>query len=366
MSDPESVEKPAISQAQFLEWRSPRIGHANPTVMSNPLWEWLIRTRMNAYQANRMWSGPSSCGAGPMWCFERFGQSTTALPDGRAVFIAGEHEDHYDPDFCIYNDIVVTQPDGAISIHGYPREVFPPTDFHTATLAAGRIVLIGSLGHVVDRIVGTTQVLELALDTLMIRKIETQGESPGWISRHNATLSDAGDAVVVSGGKVYGGPDKILWENVDAWELNLSTWTWTRKTHRDWQQWAFMRTDRTPNQLWHIRHALWMRDVGSKDDLAKEMQRLASLTGFEPDLNVVRSLYCPDASAVELPRTEDEYNIVRVSLDGVTVRFTEDSFSVEVLVEGALAEPTKKELQRSVLEKLSRLDGAEWMVLAKA
>ena len=38
------------------------------------------------------------------------GRSTVWLPDGRVVLIAGEHEDSYDPDFCIYNDVVVIQP----------------------------------------------------------------------------------------------------------------------------------------------------------------------------------------------------------------------------------------------------------------
>ena len=42
-----------------------------------------------------------------MWNADRFGQSLTALPDGRFVQIGGEHEDGYDPDFFIYNDVIV-------------------------------------------------------------------------------------------------------------------------------------------------------------------------------------------------------------------------------------------------------------------
>ena len=48
---------------------------------------------------------------GPTWCFSRFGQSETVLPDSSRVLIAGEHEDWYDPDFHIYNDVVVIRPD---------------------------------------------------------------------------------------------------------------------------------------------------------------------------------------------------------------------------------------------------------------
>ena len=96
--------------------------------------------------------------AGPGRCFDRFGQSSNQLPDGRVVCIAGEHEDSYDPDFYIYNDVVIQQPDGRIDIFGYPREVFPPTDFHTATLVGNRIVLIGSLGYPDERRPGETPV----------------------------------------------------------------------------------------------------------------------------------------------------------------------------------------------------------------
>ncbi len=35
------------------------------------------------------------------WTNQRFGQTTTVLPDGRTLAIAGEHEDSYDPDFWI-------------------------------------------------------------------------------------------------------------------------------------------------------------------------------------------------------------------------------------------------------------------------
>ena len=44
---------------------------------------------------------------GPYWSWDRFGRTSTTLPDGRIVHIAGEHEDYYDNDFCIYNDVVV-------------------------------------------------------------------------------------------------------------------------------------------------------------------------------------------------------------------------------------------------------------------
>ena len=98
--DLEGVKRdPAVSRDQFVEWRSPRLGRANPEPMDNPVWVWLIRTGINAWLATEAYDGPSAMDAGPGWCFDRYGQSSTELPDGRVVLIAGEHEDGYDPDF---------------------------------------------------------------------------------------------------------------------------------------------------------------------------------------------------------------------------------------------------------------------------
>ena len=60
---------------------------------------------------------------------QRFGQSLTLLPDGPALQFGGEHEDYYDPDFCIYNDVFVHEGDGSITIYGYPESAFPPRVF---------------------------------------------------------------------------------------------------------------------------------------------------------------------------------------------------------------------------------------------
>ena len=110
---------------------------------------------MNAWSAGQHYADVKV--RSPVWCAQRFGQSITFLEDGRVVQVGGEHEDSYDPDFCIYNDVFVHEGE-AIRIHGYPEDVFPPTDFHTATLLGREIVLIGSLGYVGTRKLGVTPV----------------------------------------------------------------------------------------------------------------------------------------------------------------------------------------------------------------
>ncbi|MES2951489.1 MAG: hypothetical protein V4858_23400 [Pseudomonadota bacterium] len=216
------------SLESFRQWRAARVGVANPSVMSNPVWDWLVRTRLSAYSAvDVMQAGHASAEDGPGWSFHRFGCSTTVLPDGRVVFIAGEHEDFYDSDFFIYNDVVVAHSDGSLDIYGYPREVFPPTDSHTATLLPGCIVLIGSIGYPDSRRYGQTQVLTLSLNTFEIQAMPTSGGSPGWIHGHSATLSPDGQAIVVSGGRIELAGDKSAHDNGDEWALDVTTWSWS-------------------------------------------------------------------------------------------------------------------------------------------
>ena len=115
--------------------------------------------------------------------------------------IGGEHEDYYDPDFCIYNDVFVREPDGTITIWAYPESVFPPTDFHTATLMGQFIYMIGNLGYRATRRYGQTQVLRLDLRSMQIEPLETSGESPGWIYKHRAVAINS-HSIRVSGGKL--------------------------------------------------------------------------------------------------------------------------------------------------------------------
>jgi hypothetical protein len=126
--------------------------------------------------------------------------SLTPLPDGRFIQIAGEHEDHYDPDFCIYNDVFIHDGKGGFEILGYPKEVFPCTDFHTATLVGEWIYIIGNLGYPDERRPGQTPVYRFHVASGVIEAVATSGEAPGWIYEHEAVLEESGQ-IRISGGK---------------------------------------------------------------------------------------------------------------------------------------------------------------------
>ncbi len=360
---------PAVTKDLFLEWRSPRFGNANPERMNSPVWEWLIKTRLNAYLANERLDGPDAMNAGPGWCFERFGQSSTELPDGRTVLIAGEHEDHYDPDFHIYNDVVVQHPDGGLEIYCYPREVFPPTDFHTATLAGDRIILIGSLGYPPDRLPGQTQVLMLKLEDFSVHAVATVGEGPGWIHRHQATLAEDGNSILIERGLLdRGDQPPALVENIDDWRLHLNDGRWERLTNRNWPRWEVRRKDGGMNHLHEYQMAMWSRqsraikqalDASSELSQSLKLPTLEEELGIAPDLELFARLFRPPVPHEVLPKSEDEYGVHRVKIDDVVIRYVDHRYSVQLTIEGHLSEELQTRLSSDLLQKLTQLENAD-------
>jgi len=240
MERPMSAEKPAS-----VDLTRTRYGSAHPERVENALWERAMREDWSGYRL-RQHLGVELSGShfrqdfshsayrdatpGPFWSWQRFGRTSTTLPDGRVIHIAGEHEDSYDSDFCIYNDVVVEHPDGRREVLLYPKHVFPPTDFHSATLVGNEIVLIGSLGYHDMRRAGETQILKLDTRTLRIEPASMTGEAPGWISRHLVeTLGET--TLLVIGGMVQ--TAEGYEPNTGAFELDLATMIWRRREHGD-------------------------------------------------------------------------------------------------------------------------------------
>ena len=206
----------------------PRWGDHNPERQNREFWQAMIRSGIDAYAGAEISGGTrDDC---PVWCARRFGQSLTLLRDGRAIQIAGEHEDHYDPDFYIYNDVFVHHPNGLVDIFCYPKELFPPTDFHTATLIGDTIYIIGSLGYPGSRQFGETPVYCLDTNTLQISHVKTTGDQPGWISKHRAFLAGPHE-IRVWGGKitVMANESESYEDNQESWVLDTSSLRWRRE-----------------------------------------------------------------------------------------------------------------------------------------
>lgn len=218
-----------VDESQYRSQRSPRFGRSNPEPMQMPFWEEMVRAGISAYWARKQF-GDTECFDGPVWCFNRCGTSFTALPGGRVVQIGGEHEDFYDPDFCIYNDVIVHEGPGQFRIFGYPEATFPPTDFHSATYVDGYLYIIGRLGYQGCRQFGMTPVYRLNCSNWSIELVSTRGENPGWIYKHVARASGS-NCIAIAGGRVARetaeGEQHL--DNEEEFTLDLSDGTWRRR-----------------------------------------------------------------------------------------------------------------------------------------
>lgn len=354
--------EPQATREEFLAGRAVRFGTGNPEPIDDPFRLAMIRSGANAWSAAQALSGGDEYD-GPTWTYQRYGRSTTPLADGAIVEIGGEHEDFYDPDFCIYNDVTVFLPTGEIRHFGFPAEVFPPTDFHSATLLGTSIIIVGRLGYKEAERVGHTPVFRLDLTTLAIEAINCTGQSPGRIHKHRAVLNEHG-RIVITGGMVAvagGGP---LVENLDEWMLDTATWCWHKTTERSWRQWYFVRKDRKRNHLWEMRQALWNRDAAWTVEYQKSVAALVDALGHEPDLDRLASLYSVGHFDTAGVKSRTEPKIKRVVVEGIVIRLVEDGHRVHAVAEGTLPDESLKSYQDAVLERLVRLEGVEWEVVA--
>jgi hypothetical protein len=162
---------------------------------------------------------------------------------------------------------------------------------------------------------------------MTITPVETSGDAPGWLQRHSAELAHEGRAIIVRGGEVWLGDQRTMQENIDAWSLDVASGRWTRLSALDWQHWTMLRVDRKPNRLYDVRQELWHREHG--------WEGLPSYWKHEddPDFEALAALYRLDES-IPPPEQGLEHNVYRVTIDGITVRFTEDRWSVQAWSRG--------------------------------
>ncbi len=211
--------------SEYHRYKKRVFGKSNPELVKNPFWLKMIKSNKCAGGFRDRFDDNDL--DEPIWCYERFGRSISVLDDGRIIEVGGEHEDHYMPDFCIYNDVTVFHPQGHIEMYTYPKDIFAPTDNHTATLVEENIYIIGNLGYFKERNYGTTPVYRLNLHDYSIKKVETTGKIPGWIYRHKASF-DGGSTITISGGEIQVAGDKEPKVNYERFALNLESMRWIR------------------------------------------------------------------------------------------------------------------------------------------
>lgn len=355
-----------VTPELFQHWQNARRGRTPAEDMTNPVWQWLFRGRMDPYHAHEHFQQTLGLSTDtfdspnqPRWAGCRMGQSRTELPDGRVFWIAGEHEDYYDPDFFIYNDVIVQSPDGDVRIFGYPESTFQPTDFHSATAINDglEILIIGSIGYSGSRDPSSTPIHSLNTETLAIQRLESSGTPPGWISRHTAKLSKENHSILIRGGEIETADGQV--ENIDDWSLSLPDLTWTRLTMRRWIRFRVSRCDGQFLHLWqYSTHQLSLEhpEIGLNGgmDLSEEL-------GADPDMESYRSLFTPPLAHSPVGQSADgeDWKTHRICIDEIIVRYNDEMTFVNVTIEGELPTAAIQSLAEDLRSKLARVENSE-------
>lgn len=224
--EPEIVGPKGISKKVYREWREPRFGEWNGQPLTNPVWQWLIEEKPEPSAADTLFRLRDTDSLGPAWTFNRVGASETALPNGQILWAGGRHGEPGDPNYYVYNDLVVKKPEGEFSVLGYPEAIFPPIHSHSATLVSNYILLIGGLGGPESEPSETTRIQAIRIEKFGLHPWSGVGPGPGAIYGHTAKLSDNKLWIEVSGGFIQS-PDGSSTPNSKRWRLDLDTLYWT-------------------------------------------------------------------------------------------------------------------------------------------
>lgn len=352
-------DRSSIIREQFPQWCKPRRGTLNPEIMTNLVWTELVENRYSPHRAHKTYGTGDK--QSPGWCFSRSGQSETRLADGTAIFIGGEHEDHYDKDFYIYNDVIVKSPDGQISIFGYSKDVFPPTDSHSATLVHDSLYIIGCIGYPEQRNSAHTPVYVLSLDDHSIKGFETSGTIPNGLYKHSARFVREDNAIYCAGGEVENIEASETVENITTWRLCLSSGVWTAVNKKSWSRWRLIREDNQANNLYAISRVLSAERSGREDKYSESYRAQLRKNNCPVDRDEYQSRYAPpiDHGVVK----SAEFRTHKISIDGVIVRYDESSHDITVTVEGTLPANIIATLKAHGLATFSKLENTPYKIV---
>lgn len=186
------------------------------------------------------------------------------------------------------------------------------------------------------------------------------------ISRQEATRSDDGSSITVRGGQceIERGEHRFQRDAVDDHVLDLTTLIWTRLTDRRWQQFELSRSDGRMGDLWDVSQ---LADYVERPDDEFFMQQAAQYRqrlGREPDLGAWRSRFRPPVPHETLPRTDDDWRVHRIRVDGAIVRYVDSHRGARVVIEGAVRASVVSALIDDLRMKLSRADASPYVTVS--
>jgi hypothetical protein len=145
--------------------------------------------------------------------------------------------------------------------------------------------------------------------------------------------------------------------------LTNPVWQWLVRTRID--AYRANRRDGRDNHLRDFDHAVFWRDArrerGIDEPLTEDaITAFTARFGAPPDLDLAERLYRPAVPHEAMPPVDGEYFVRRVRVEGVTLRFTTDSWSVRLVIEGDLPKGVVELVVGDLRDKLERLGRCEW------
>ena len=114
----------------------------------------------------------------------------------------------------------------------------------------------------------------------------------------------------------------------------------------------FYRADKRLNHLWYA------RQLNRTVPYTEIERRLIDEIGHLPSLERLQTLYRPKVADEVLP-DEDEFSSThRIRVGNVTIRYVEESFTIQTIIEGELPGETIDALRRDLVWKLTALENA--------
>lgn len=354
----------------FVDYQFPKlhVSH-NPTNLTNPYWQWVIKHQLSPYDIldiipninpklaeKRHFDEKSPTDKlPPLWSFQRMGQSRTLLPDGREILIGGEFDDFYDPNFCIFNDVVVKHPTGEIEIFGYPSHVFPPTDFHTATLIGDEIFIIGCMGYSDARFYEQTPIFKLNIHSFKMERVASRNHI-GWINKHSATAKDG--QIIIKAGRVLDNEHSPMRENINTWAFNPKMLIFKNISQLQWQGFWLHRKDLDCLSVNHFQMLMHNQFHATDYDNQQILADLVEHLGKQPDFSLFEQLFNPPLTHEIETLENSEFDTITIWVDDIKVRYVIGDIYIQVYVEGLLSGEKLELLQVNLCHKLSKLENS--------
>lgn len=333
----------------------------SPQMNSGDIFQWRMREDFSPYQIRCHLQEMGYTIKQPIWTFLlRMGQSVTELPDGTKVSIAGEYEDYYDPDFKIYNDVMIQKMNGEIQLWHYPIEQFPPTDFHTAYYdqVTHSIFLIGNLGYPENRKEDSTQVLRLNLNTLEIEKLECFGNIPSWLHHHEMKVINQHELEFSNGHVIK---NKKYLRNLYTWRLNIRTLEWSLPKQTIFDHWTLKSEHYYGFPFFECHQLLWDEENITAEEFEQSKQKIINHLGYLPNYKVYRWLYIPLDDAI-ITQDEHEYSKYISNLYGYTLWYFENDDLMQAVFPDHIPYDFQKFLLNDLVYRLKQITGHDVIV----